>query len=316
MKIYGNKISAFLEKSGFKARGFEIPAGESTKTMDTVTRLWEQFLQTGMDRNSLTLAVGGGVVSDFAGFAASTFMRGMRWAVIPTSLLAMVDASLGGKTGVDLPFGKNLAGCFYPPERVWIDPSFLATLPPVEWRCGMAETVKHAILADVELFETCREWSRKSFGNMKDDPQGFSDLIRRSSAVKIRFICKDPFERGERAALNMGHTIGHAVETASNYRVRHGEAVSIGLVLEARLSEKINLAVKGLADEISAVLAGLGLPVALPKGVDPVQVAHGIEKDKKRRNGKIRFALPVRIGEYSLVCPSMDEVINILEGEK
>ena len=315
MPLYGNRIAAGLETAGINIVRFEIPSGESSKTMDTISRLWEGFLNSGLDRSSLVLSVGGGVVSDIAGFAASTFMRGVKWAAIPTSLLAMVDASLGGKTGVDLPFGKNLVGSFYPPINVLIDPSALTTLPLDEWRCGLAETVKHAVLSDPGLFEECRKLGQFNPNYLDYGLEEWSDLVKRSAAIKIKFISKDPYEKGVRAALNLGHTIGHALEMVSDFKIRHGEAVSIGMVLEARLAERMNLAEAGLADAVAEVLNSLGLPVVLPQDLNINLVQTAIENDKKRQNGKVRFALPVRIGDYKLVYPSVERIYEVLKGE-
>lgn len=315
MPLYGERMAAGLEAAGLRTASFLLPAGEAFKTMETVTQLWEGFLKSGLDRGSLILSVGGGVVSDIAGFAAGTFMRGVRWAAVPTSLLAMVDAALGGKTGVDLPFGKNLVGSFHPPVKVLSDPSVLSTLPVDEWRCGLAETVKHAVLSDAGLFDECRKLGHYNPHYLDYGLEGWSELVKRSTAVKVKFVTQDPFEKGVRAALNLGHTIGHAVELVSQFTIKHGEAVSIGMVLEARLAEKLSLAQAGLADEIADVLAGLGLPVGLPRQIDVDAVGAAIEHDKKRHNGKVRFALPVCIGCYELVYPPVEKIREVLKGE-
>ncbi|MCC6146629.1 MAG: 3-dehydroquinate synthase [Anaerolineaceae bacterium] len=314
MPLYGIELASNLETAGFKTSSFTIPAGENNKTIATTSRLWEGFLSAGLDRGSLVLALGGGVVCDLTGFAAATFMRGVRWAAVPTSLLAMVDASLGGKTGVDLPFGKNLVGAFYPPALVLADPAVLGTLPVEEWRCGLAETVKHGLLADPDLFEECRQWGKYNPGFYTSSTGEAAALVRRSIAVKTHFVCQDPYEKGVRAALNLGHTIGHAVELVSDFAVRHGEAVAIGLVLEARLAERLGLAQVGLEDEITAILKKLGLPTALPAGLDQGALRAAIENDKKRKGGRVRFALPVCIGGYQLHVPSIDLVQEVLRG--
>lgn len=300
--LYAERAAAALETSGYAVRTVFIPPGETHKTIDTVASLWRAFLEAGLERGSAVVALGGGVLSDLAGFAAATYLRGVHWAVVPTSLLGMADASLGGKTGADLPQGKNLVGAFHPPSLVLADPRVLATLPPAELRSGLAEVVKHGILADPALFALCaRGWDA-----LQDEPV-LSEAVRRAVAVKVRFIEADPYERGQRAALNLGHTIGHALEQATGFRLRHGEAVAIGMVAEARLSERIGLASKGLADEIEALLRGLGLPVKLPRGVSRDSIREAMQVDKKRASGKIHFALPVRIGEVHwgvVVAPS------------
>jgi 3-dehydroquinate synthase len=263
-----------------------LPAGEAHKTLDTVRLLYDKFLDHHLDRRSIVIALGGGVVGDLTGFAAATFMRGLRWVNVPTSLLAMVDASLGAKTGVDLPRGKNLVGAFHPPALVVSDPLVLATLPEAERISGMAEVVKHGIIGDVDLFESI-ESSPASFGSIVH--------IQRAVDVKVRVVTADPFEQGERAKLNLGHTIGHGLEAASDYTLRHGEAVAIGLVGEARLAERIGLADHGLADRIAQVIKRIGLPTSY-RG-DSVAIRNAMSTDKKKSGSKLKFALPMRIGE-------------------
>ncbi|NPV75889.1 MAG: 3-dehydroquinate synthase [Anaerolineae bacterium] len=314
MPLYGKGLAAGLELAGYKTSSFTIPAGERDKTIQTVSKLWESFLSSGLDRSSLILALGGGVVCDVAGFAAATFMRGVRWIAVPTSLLAMVDASLGGKTGVDLPFGKNLVGSFYPPAQVIADLAVLETLPVDEWRCGLAETIKHGLLADPDLLRDCQKMATFNPDFYAMNPEERAMLIKRSVAVKAQFVRRDPYEKGERAALNLGHTIGHAIELVSGYTIRHGEAVAIGLVLEARLAERLGLAEGSLADEIAALLKNLGLPAKLPCQMDQGAVLTAMEGDKKRQDGSVRFALPARIGGYVFSSPSMEIVRDVLEG--
>ncbi|HKI52614.1 MAG TPA: bifunctional shikimate kinase/3-dehydroquinate synthase, partial [Anaerolineales bacterium] len=192
-----------------------VPAGEEHKNLETVSRLWKSFLENGLDRKSIVIALGGGVIGDMAGFAAATYMRGIDWIGIPTTLLSMVDASLGGKTGFDLPQGKNLIGSFHPPKLVLADPSLLFTLPERELISGMAEVVKHGIISDPELFELCKH-------DMDWVKQNLEEIVRRAMAVKIKVIEEDPYEKGIRASLNLGHTVGHAVELVSKFQLRHG----------------------------------------------------------------------------------------------
>ena len=293
--LYGTRLVELLQSGGYFAQLVEIPAGEETKTMETVQYIWNNFLDYGLERTSTVVALGGGVVGDLAGFAAATFLRGIPWMVAPTTLLSMVDASLGGKTGADLPQGKNLVGAFYPPRVVLADPSVLRTLPDVELRSGFAEAVKHGIIGDPQLFKLCANGWSAVLDNL-------DEIVRRGMAVKIRIIQEDPFEQGAgrppgRAALNLGHTLGHAIEFASNFRLRHGEAVAIGMVAATRYSERIKLAAPGLAAEIAETLNGLGLPTEIPLGLDRAQVIAAIGVDKKRKAGKVRLALPVCIGD-------------------
>jgi 3-dehydroquinate synthetase len=223
--------------------------------------MWHEFVNTELERGSTVIALGGGVVGDLTGFAAGTYLRGISWVVLPTSLLAMVDASLGGKTGADLPQGKNLIGAFHAPHFVLVDPKTLESLPPEEIKSGLAEVVKAGIIADPALFELCS-------GGMSAVGGNWDEVVRRAMAVKIQVIEADPYEAGLRKVLNLGHTIGHAVETVSQYKLRHGEAVSIGIVAEAQMAESIGLADKGLANEIKNTLSGLGLPTEIPNNLD------------------------------------------------
>lgn len=289
--IYADRAATSLERSGYRVSRVVIPAGEEHKNLTTLSTLWDAFLAAGLDRHSTVIALGGGVTGDLAGFAAAVYLRGVRWVAVPTSLLAMVDASLGGKTGVDLPQGKNLVGAFHPPSLVLADPQVLSSLPAGELRSGMAEVVKHGILADLTLFvQAERGWDA-----LLSRPE---EMVRRAMAVKIAFIQSDPYEKGVRAALNLGHTIGHAVELASGFTLRHGEAVSIGLAVEARLAEAHGIAESGLAARIGACLRGLGLPVEIPASIDGDAFVGALKVDKKNAGGQVRFALPERIGAY------------------
>jgi shikimate kinase/3-dehydroquinate synthase len=292
-KLHADQVQDSLSRSKYEPGMISIPAGESAKTLDTITGLWRGFLEAGFDRRSTVVALGGGVVGDLAGFAAATFMRGMDWVVVPTTLLSMVDASLGGKTGFDLPEGKNLIGSFHPPRLVLADPRMLITLPDPELRSGLAEVVKHGIIADPDLFDLCA----RGFDFASNDlPQ----IVRHAMAVKIRIIEEDPYEKGTRAALNLGHTVGHAVESVSGYRLRHGEAVAIGMVAEARLAEYLSIAAKGLSTRIAGALSGLGLPTQIPKDLPKGKLIRAMQFDKKKAAGLVRFALPVEIGKVQV----------------
>ncbi|MCA9957928.1 MAG: 3-dehydroquinate synthase [Anaerolineales bacterium] len=287
---YLEKATAALQAADYVVQPVVIPPGETHKTMQTVAVLWEAFLQAGLERGSTIVALGGGVVGDLAGFAAATYLRGLPWVGVPTSLLAMVDSSLGGKTGADLPQGKNLVGAFHSPRLVLADPDVLATLPPAELRNGLGEVVKHGIIADPALFALCAEgWTAVS-GN-------WPELVSRAMAVKIAIIQADPYEGGVRASLNLGHTIGHAVELVSGFQLRHGEAVAVGTVAEAQLAEQMGLAEAGVVAKITAVLRGLELPTEIPPALDWDAVIRAVNVDKKRKNGRVKFALPIRIGE-------------------
>lgn len=284
-----------------------LPPGEEHKTLSTVSHLYDEFLTHGLDRTGTVIAIGGGVIGDMAGFAAATFMRGVRWVNVSTTLLAMVDASLGGKTGVDLPQGKNLVGAFHPPALVISDPLSLNSLPRAERIAGMAEVIKHGLIGDAELFSALE--SSAVFGNR--------DQLRRAIEVKVRVVNEDPFEKGARAALNLGHTVGHGVEAASGFRLRHGEAVAIGLAAEARLAERMGLAQAGLTDRIIHTLQLAGLPTACP-GLDPARIRARMGSDKKKAGGRLKFALPKRVGEViwgvdvdeALLAESLAELVH------
>jgi len=291
--LYADSLGAALRQEGYEVAWVTFPAGEEHKTLETVKALWQGFLEAGLDRRSTVLALGGGVVGDLAGFAAATFMRGVPWVCLPTSLLAMVDASLGGKTGFDLPQGKNLIGAFHPPRLVLADVTALSTLPEVELRGGLAEVVKHGVIGDPCLFDLCRAGYEAVRASLLE-------IVRRAMRVKIQVIEADPFERGERAALNLGHTVGHALEAVSGYRLRHGEAVAIGMVAEARLAERLGLAASGLADCLADTLRGLGLPVEIPAAFSRQAILDALRYDKKRRAGVVRFALPLAVGRVQV----------------
>ena len=288
--LYADRVLHSLRSAGLETYMVKVQAGEQHKNIQTVQALWEGFLQAGLERNSTVVALGGGVTVDLAGFAAATFMRGVAWVAAPTSLLAMVDASLGGKTGADLPQGKNLVGAFYPPRFVLADLQALSTLPEREVRSGMAEVIKAAIIADPELLNTC------ALG-LEMVTTHWEEIVPRAMAVKVCFIQADPYEKGPRAALNLGHTVGHALERVSDYKISHGEAVSIGMVMEAFLAERIGLAQVGLAERIASILAGFGLPTHIPSGLKWEAILAAMQVDKKRQAGRLCFALPAAIGD-------------------
>lgn len=262
-----------------------LPPGEEQKCLSSAERLCGQLARTGIDRSGTLVAVGGGVIGDLAGFCAAVFMRGIRWVNVPTTLLAMVDAGVGGKTAVNLREGKNLAGRFHAPALVVIDPLALATLPPREYRSGMAEVIKHAVVSDPALFT--RIEAATAFGSLPD--------LDAALSVKLRFVQRDPQEENVRAVLNFGHTIGHAVEASSGYALTHGEAVAIGMVAEARLAERLSIAERGTAARIRRVLQMHGLPDAFP-GLDAVSLLELARVDKKKAGAKLRLSLPERIG--------------------
>jgi len=298
-KFHLEKLQAILN-----AKAVVIPAGEEHKTLETISFLWKSFLENGLDRKSTVIALGGGVVGDMTGFAAATYMRGINWIAVPTTLLSMVDASVGGKTGFDLPQGKNLVGAFYPPKLVLADPSLLLTLSDRELRSGMAEVVKHGIISDPDLFAMCNRGMDWVKANLEE-------VVKRAMAVKIKVIEEDPYEKGFRAALNLGHTVGHAVELVSGFQLRHGEAVAIGMAVEAAYSARVGLATSSVVKAVQDSLSALNLPIAIPKEMPREEIIRAMRVDKKKNAKVIRFALPVEIGKVELVDVSdLEEVIG------
>ena len=262
-----------------------IPSGERHKTLKTVTDIWRFFGESGIGRRDCVAAFGGGVTGDLTGFAAATWMRGVKWVNYPTTLLAMVDASTGGKTGCDLPEGKNLVGAFHAAALVVIDADRLATLPPRELRNGRAEMIKHDIIAG-------------RTGTGKPDTLPSPAEIAENLAVKVGVVREDPFERtGRRLLLNCGHTVGHAVEIATNFVVSHGEAVAIGCVEEARLAVRMGLAAPDWPGELARRFAAAGLPTALPDGLSFDALIPLMRGDKKRAGSSVTFALPCANGD-------------------
>ncbi|MFN3928293.1 MAG: 3-dehydroquinate synthase [Thermoflexus sp.] len=300
---YGGRVQRSLEEAGFTVLALFLPPGESTKTLHTAAELYRRLAQGGIGRDGVLIGLGGGVVLDLAGFVAATYMRGIAFISVPTTLLAMVDASIGGKTGVDLPEGKNLVGAFYPPHLLLIDPTTLSTLPSAEWRNGMAEVVKAALIGDPELWQQLVDnpahWATNPEGDV------LLALLSRAIAVKARIVEQDPLEtHGEREWLNLGHTFGHAFERISGYQVPHGEAVAVGLVAAASLSGRLGLLEEpALPGQLERVLRELGLPTRwriwlAQRGVEatPEEVIAAMGTDKKRREGRLRFVLIHRPG--------------------
>ena len=277
---------------------FAIPSGEHYKTRDTWARLTDELLGKGFGRDTVVVALGGGVVGDVAGFVAATYMRGIPVVQVPTTLLAMVDASVGGKTGVDTPRGKNLVGAFHQPAAVVIDPHVLETLPVEHLRAGFAEVVKHGVVADAEYFERATAFAEQSALSTSRGHTELTAIIERSVEIKAEIVGRDEREAGRRRVLNFGHTIGHAIEAATAFETLHGQAVAIGIVIEARLAERMGVASSGTASSIERACRAAGLPTTLPS--IPVETIIGFTRaDKKARAGRVEYALPKRIGEMA-----------------
>ncbi len=270
-----------------------VPAGEQSKSRAQWGALSDQLLDRGFGRDSAIVALGGGVIGDLAGFVAATYLRGIPCLQVPTTLLAMLDASVGGKTGVDTPHGKNLIGAFHPPAAVVADPLVLRTLPEREYRAGLAEAVKHGLIADAGYFA----WLGESAAAIaRRDETTLTTLVRRSVQIKAAVVGEDERESGRRAILNAGHTVAHAVEHASGYALPHGEAVALGLVAECELAEAMGIGRRGLGAEVAALLRRLGLPVRLEDGLPRDRVLAAMAADKKNRAARVRFALPRDVG--------------------
>ncbi len=273
-----------------------MPAGEEHKTRKTWSRFTDELLDAGFGRDSAILALGGGVVGDIAGFVAATYMRGIPVVQLPTTLLAMIDAAVGGKTGVDTRAGKNLVGAFHHPTLVIADPRTFATLPVEQLRNGLAEAVKHGVVASADDFA----WVGANAAAIARaggpaDALG-EQLVRRNIEIKARVVAADEKEGGLRKILNFGHTIGHAVEMLSGYSLLHGECVAIGMVVEARLATVLGLADADVERAIIDVLRAVGLPVAIPTAMKARDVLEATRTDKKARDGVVEYALPARIG--------------------
>lgn len=285
--LYGEGLLESLRRSRFTPTAVVLPAGERFKTLDSVRYLYDRFAEAELDRSTAVIALGGGVISDMAGFAAATFMRGVPFVPVPTTLLGMVDAAIGGKVAVDHPKGKNLIGAFVQPLLVLLDPQTLGTLPEVEHRAGLAEVIKAGIIADRELFE------RLESGVEAND---LSWVVQRAIAVKIAIVEEDPYEQGRRAVLNLGHTFAHAFEVLADYQLHHGLAVSIGLAAAAHLAEIRGLCSAQTRERIIATLRAHGLPTSYD-ACPPQAVYQAMYADKKRRGANLRFILPREIGE-------------------
>ncbi len=282
--LYGEGLVSKLPHADLIA----VADGEEHKNLGTVSRIYDEMLALGADRHTVLIALGGGVTGDIAGYAAATYMRGIRLIQMPTTLLSMVDSSVGGKVGVDLPQGKNLIGAFKQPQLVVIDTDVLETLPALQWRCGMAEVIKHGLISRPSLLDP-KLWEKENI----------VQLVREAVQVKVQVVEADPFEQGIRAHLNLGHTFAHAIEKVTHYAVPHGEAVAIGLVKAARLSRNLGLIDAGLVERIEAILKQIGLPIDID--LDAHSWYAAMSTDKKWKAGKSRFVLLKGLGAATIV---------------
>ncbi|RMH00252.1 MAG: 3-dehydroquinate synthase [Deltaproteobacteria bacterium] len=311
-------VERALRGAGLTTTVHAFPPGERHKTPETLVSIVRAMVRSGLGRGDLVVAVGGGVVGDVAGLAAAVFMRGVAWMAIPTTLLAQVDASVGGKTAVDLPEGKNLFGVFHVPEAVLVDPALLSTLPEPEWICGRAEMVKHGLLFDPDHLGALR----RVLGTPAErDPGVLAPLVARQIELKLGCIRGDLREsapiRGGRALLNLGHTVAHAFETLSGHTLRHGEAVARGLVAAARISERLGVASPGFEAEVREVLEAVRLPVDLDGMLaryDDEALADALSSDKKRQGTTIPYIVLRGIGRPDVVALPPGRIVDLLRG--
>jgi 3-dehydroquinate synthase len=305
-KLYGRRVVDSLKAAGFMVMSIEVPDGEQYKNLDWANAIYTALLTNYFDRTSALVALGGGVIGDLTGFAAATFMRGVPFVQVPTTLLAMVDSSVGGKTGVNHPMGKNMIGAFHQPRKVLMDLTVLTSLQMEEFLSGMAEVIKYGVIRDAAFFAYL-ETNREKI--LALDIDVMKHLVRRSCEIKAEVVSKDEREGGLRAILNYGHTVGHAIEKAEEYTMRHGHAVAIGMVAAARLALKTGLCDPSVPGRVEQLIKSYGLPTEL-SSLNRKPTAMGLMDtmriDKKVEGGKVKFVLPKKIGEV-VITKDWDE---------
>jgi 3-dehydroquinate synthase len=308
--LYAARVAAALPAADVAQCTFA--PGEAQKTLASCARIFDALAALGASRDATVIALGGGVVGDMAGFAAACWMRGIAFVQAPTTLLAMVDSSVGGKTAVDLPQGKNLVGAFHPPRAVFADTATLKTLPGRELRAGFAEMVKYGAIVDAAFLDWLEAQAEALLAR---DDAALAEAIARCCAHKAAIVERDPFEHGERALLNFGHTFAHAIESEQGYgALNHGEAVAVGMVLAARLSTTLGIATGNDAERLGALLARFGLPVALPPGLEAAALLARMRLDKKAGAGGLRFVLWERAGAARIVTDVSDAAVLAVLG--
>ncbi len=307
-QLYGQQVLSSYERTGIALTLLEVPEGEEFKTLHTAADLYEKLLPLGLDRRSPIVALGGGVIGDLVGYVAATFMRGLPLIQMPTSLLAQVDSSVGGKVGVNLPQAKNMVGAFYQPRFVLSDVSLLSTLPPPEFRAGLAEVVKYGVIADRPFFE----WLEDNMtGILEGREEALIHVVKTSCRIKAAIVEQDEKDEGIRGVLNFGHTVGHALEAVTGYGVlRHGEAVAVGMVAAARISCQVGLCSEEVPSRLQALLQRIGLPTALK--IEPRKLKEAIGYDKKIKDSMSYFVLTKDLGSVT-VAPVFDP-LEALEG--
>jgi 3-dehydroquinate synthase len=295
--FHGEALSTGLEAAGWSAAVCPLASGEAAKSTAGLEQIWRALREQGADRDTPALVLGGGAAGDVGGMAAATFKRGIPLVLFPTTLLAQVDAAIGGKNAIDLDGLKNVVGSFHPPVLVGVDPLCLLTLPEREWHSGWAEVVKAGLIGDPELLDLCEREADALLSRRLDVVE---EAVERAIRVKMAVVEEDPREGDRRRVLNLGHTLGHALEAAGEGRWTHGEAIAMGLMAEARMGQRIGITEAGMADRIERVLVALGLPTAPDADLDPAELLDALRQDKKRAGGKLHVPLPVRAGEIRI----------------
>jgi 3-dehydroquinate synthase len=313
--LYGESAIASLQEAGFDVSTCILPDGERYKNLEVLQKIYDICLQNRLERSSTMVALGGGVIGDMTGFAAATWLRGINFVQVPTTLLAMVDSSIGGKTGVNHPQGKNLIGAFYQPQFVLIDPDVLKTLPVREFRAGMAEVIKYGVIWDSDFFAQMEASSH--LDDMDSiSPELMESILKCSCQAKADVVSQDEKEAGIRAILNYGHTIGHAVESLTGYtEVVHGEGVGIGMVAAGKIAAELGMWTQAELERQDSLIVKAGLPTKLPAGLDISQIVEALQIDKKVKAGKVRFILPTKIGNVTITdeVPA-DTIHQVLAG--
>lgn len=305
---YAGVVRRSLQDAGLRVHRISVPDGDATKNLGQVAELYTELLRVGVDRHSVLVALGGGMVGDLTGFAAATYLRGIPFVQVPTTILAMVDSSIGGKTGVNLPEGKNLVGAFHQPQLVWIDTAVLKSLPRRERAAGFAEVIKHGAIWDRDYFAGLE---RDAEALMRLDSGPLIPTLARSVEIKAEVVRRDERERGPRMLLNFGHTVGHAIEKLSGFRgTLHGEAVAMGMVYAARRSEELGFSPDSTADRIEALCARMGLPTRTPTFPRRAYL-DALRVDKKKRDSRIRYIVLRGIGEADSVPLTPSEIIPV-----
>ncbi|MFA6915094.1 MAG: 3-dehydroquinate synthase [Parachlamydiales bacterium] len=292
--LYGNELTKLLNAQGMDTVQLTFPSGEENKNRETKEKIENQLFEQGFGADSCIIALGGGVVTDLSGFIAATYCRGIPHVLIPTSLLAMVDASIGGKTGVNVPYGKNMLGCIYQPRKILIDPTVLSSLPQSEVRNGVAEMIKHALIADKGYFDFLKQNPRQL---LTIDFNATQTAIYGSCKIKKEIVEKDPHSKGIRNLLNLGHTVGHAIESVTHYSIPHGEAVAIGIMTECYLAHLMGILSMDTVEKIHQIFLDYALPFKLPSHISFDALFKAMTLDKKAIKNTPRFALIEEIGK-------------------